>query len=137
MPAPPARCVRLVVAANRCGGEARSCLRPDYSTQDGWATDPPPVSKGGHMTTSRSTLRVGLTAAIFAVGFLCGSVSQRNADAQLKELGGQAVEKAAGSGGPIGQAATPGTSIVDMQKTVDSLQKNLDTLKEIKSALGG
>jgi len=87
------------------------------------------------MTTARRerAIRAGLTAAIFAAGFLCGSASQRSADAQL----GEVMDKAAGAGGPIGQAAKLGSSIVEMQQHVDALQKNLDTLKQIKSALGG
>ena len=69
---------------------------------------------------------------IFAVGFLCGSLTQRSADAQL----GDAMKQAAGSGalGPVGDL---GTSIVDMQDHVTALQKNLETLKKVKAALGG
>jgi hypothetical protein len=90
------------------------------------------------MTKARTRgARALLVAGIFAVGFVAGSVTQRPADAQLGELGGKAMEKAAGSGGALGSAAKLGTSIVDMQKEVDGLQKNLETLKGIKSALGG
>src|SRR5262245_40723543 len=111
---------------------AVACCR----AHDGSATES--RTEGGHMTArSARGIRIGLTAVVFAGGFLCGSLSQRSADAQLKELGGQAVEKAAGSGGALGQAAKLGTSIVEMQQNVDSLQKNLDNLKQIKAALGG
>ena len=85
----------------------------------------------------RRVMRVGLLAGVFATGFLVGSVSQRPAQAQLGELGGKALEKAGDSGGMLGSVAKLGTSIVDMQKNVDSLQKNLETLKQIKAALGG
>lgn len=85
----------------------------------------------------RRAIGMGLLAAVFAAGFVCGSVSQRPAEAQLGELGGKAMEKAGASGGALGSAAKLGTSIVDMQKNVDGLQKNIDTLKQIKSALGG
>jgi len=37
----------------------------------------------------------------------------------------------------LGSVTKLGTAIVDMEKHVDGLQKNLDTLKQIKSALGG
>jgi hypothetical protein len=87
--------------------------------------------------TRRRVVRVGLVGTIFAVGFLCGSVSQRRADAQLGELGKEAMEKAGGSGGALGSAAQLGTAIVEMQQHVDGLQKNIDVLKKVKSSLGG
>ena len=83
------------------------------------------------------TVRVGLLAGLFAAGFFCGSLSQRSAHAQLGEVGGKAMEKAAGAGGPAGSVAKLGTSIVEMQQHVDGLQKNLETFKQVKAALGG
>ena len=82
-------------------------------------------------------IRVGLVGMIFAVGFLCGSVTQRRADAQLGDLGKAAMEKAGESGGALGSATKLGEAIVDMQKNVDGLQKNIDVLKKVKSSLGG
>ena len=82
-------------------------------------------------------LRVGLIGGVFAAGFLCGSVTQRSADAQLKELGEAALQKAGTSGGALGSAVQLGTAIVDMQQHVDGLQKNLEALKKVKAALGG
>ena len=82
-------------------------------------------------------IRVGAIAIVFAVGFLCGSVSQRRAEAQLGELGKQAVEKAGESGGPLGSAVKLGQAISDMQQHVDGLQKNIEVLKTVKAALGG
>ncbi|HVN27326.1 MAG TPA: hypothetical protein VMT64_02510 [Candidatus Binataceae bacterium] len=82
-------------------------------------------------------IRVTAIAITFAVGFLCGSVTQHRAEAQLGDLGKQAMEKAGASGGPLGAAVQLGQSIVDMQQHVDALQKNIDTLKSIKSSLGG
>ena len=82
-------------------------------------------------------VRVGIMAAVFAAGFLCGSVTQRRAEAQLGEMGGKAMEKAGGAGGTVGAVTNLGTAIVDMQKHVEGLQKNLDTFKQIKAALGG
>jgi hypothetical protein len=78
-----------------------------------------------------------MVAAVFAGGFVCGSLTQRDARAQLGELGGKVVEKAGESGGPLGAAVKLGTAITDMQEDVNSLQKNLETLRQIKSALGG
>ncbi|HJQ84283.1 MAG TPA: hypothetical protein VKA21_09425 [Candidatus Binatia bacterium] len=77
-------------------------------------------------------IRVAAAVAIFAAGFLCGSVTQRRAEAQL----GDVLKKGAQSGalGPVGDL---GTAMIDMQEHVNGLQKNLDTLKKVKAALGG
>ena len=79
----------------------------------------------------RTTLPV-LLAATFLAGYLCGSITTTPAEAQLGDI----VNKAARSGqlGPVGEL---GSSILDMQEHVTALQKNLDTLKKVKSALGG
>jgi hypothetical protein len=87
--------------------------------------------------TTGHAVRVGVVGTIFAVGFLCGSVSQRRADAQLGDLGKQAMEKAGESGGALGSAVKLGEAIVEMQQHVDGLQKNIDVLKKVKSSLGG
>lgn len=76
-------------------------------------------------------------AAVFAAGFLCGSVLHHRADAQLGDMGKQVLEKAGESGGPLGSAVKLGEAIVDMQKHVDGLQKNIDVLKSVKTSLGG
>ena len=89
-----------------------------------------------HGSVARAA-RVGLVVGLFTAGFLCGSLSQRSAHAQLGEVGGKAMEKAAGAGGPAGSVVQLGTSIVEMQQHVDALQKNLETLKQVKAALGG
>ena len=83
------------------------------------------------------TVRVGIIAGVFAAGFLCGSVSQRRAEAQLGELGGKAMEQAGKSGGTLGSVTQMGSAIADMQKHVEGLQKNLDAFKQVKAALGG
>ena len=83
------------------------------------------------------TARIGGVVAIFAAGWLCGAISQRPAEAQLGDLGQKAMEQAGGQGGALGAAAKLGTSIGDIQKNLDSLQKNVDTLKGIQSLLGG
>ena len=85
----------------------------------------------------KRSLQVGLLAGVFAAGFLCGSVTQRPADAQLGDLGKQALEKAGESGGMAGSVVQRGTAIVDMQQNVDGLQKNIDVLKKVKAGLGG
>jgi hypothetical protein len=82
-------------------------------------------------------IRVAALAGIFAAGFLCGSVTQRHAEAQLGDVGGKAMEKAGESGGMVGSAAKMGTTISDMQQHVEGLQKNLDAFKQVKAALGG
>jgi len=82
-------------------------------------------------------LRIGAIVAVFATGWLCGAVSQRTAEAQLGEVGKAVMDKAGEQGGSLGAAAKLGTSISDIQTNLDALQKNVDTLKTIKSLLGG
>jgi hypothetical protein len=74
---------------------------------------------------------------IFAAGFLCGSMTQHNANAGLDGLGGDLMKQATDSGGPLGTAAQLGTTITDMDKHISGLQKNLETIKKVKSMLGG
>lgn len=82
-------------------------------------------------------MQVGLLVGTFAAGFLCGSINHERADAQMGELGKDALQKVAPAGGALGSAVELGTAIVDMQQHVDALQKNLGTLNKVKSALGG
>ncbi len=82
-------------------------------------------------------LRIGIVAGVFGAGFLCGSVTQRSADAQLKDLGAAAMKQAGESGGALGSATQLGTAVVDMQQHVDGLQKNIEVLKKLKATLGG
>jgi hypothetical protein len=82
-------------------------------------------------------IRTGMIAGVFALGFLTGSLWQRPARAQLGELGGKAMEKAGEQGGVVGAAGKMGSAIAEMQKHVDGLQKNLETFKQVKAALGG
>jgi hypothetical protein len=79
-------------------------------------------------------ITTGMLLGTFGLGYLYGTVSQQRADAQ--GLGGilQQAEKA---GGPLGSVAQLGNSIVEMQDHVTGLQKNIDTLKKVQSALGG
>ena len=90
---------------------------------------------------SRNTIlysaRIGIVTAIFSAGYLCGSMPQHNANAQFEGLGGEMLKKAAGSGGTLGSIAQLGTTITDMEKNVSGLQQNIDTLKKVKTALGG
>ena len=81
---------------------------------------------------TRRLVQVGVVAGVFATGFICGSLTQRSAHAQL----GDVLKKAGESGalGPVGQL---GSSIVEMQDHVTALQKNLEALRKVKSALGG
>jgi hypothetical protein len=76
----------------------------------------------------------GLVLGTFTLGYVCGSVSHHPADAQgMGGLLGQAGQ----AGGALGAASQLGSSIVEMQQHVAGLQKNLDTLKQVQSALGG
>ena len=80
----------------------------------------------------RQGMRMVLLAAVFGAGFVCGTLGQRTAEAQLGD-----VMKKAGQTGALGSVGELGTSIIDMQEHVNGLQKNIDTLKKVKSALGG
>jgi len=82
---------------------------------------------------SRLTIAVGIVL-IFLLGYLVGSMSQQYAAAQ--GIGGM-LEKAGQMGGPVGSAAQLGSSLVEMQDHVNGLQKNIDTLKKVQSALTG
>jgi len=83
------------------------------------------------------SLRIATVTGIFGAGYLCGSLTQHCAEAQLGDLGSEVLQKAAGSGGALGNVAKLGTTISDLEKHVSGLQKNIDTLKSVKAALGG
>ena len=76
----------------------------------------------------------GMILGSFTLGYICGSVGQQRADAQ--GVGG-VLEQAGKAGGPLAAASQLGSSIVEMEKHVTGLQKNLDTLKKVQSALTG
>ena len=85
----------------------------------------------------RRGVLVSLLGGMFVLGFVSGSVSQRSAQAQVPGVGKGVLEQATGAGGALGSVAELGSSIVEMQQHVNGLQKNLDTLKKVQSALGG
>jgi hypothetical protein len=86
---------------------------------------------------SRRASRVALVGLVFGAGWLVGSLSVQPADAQIGDLGKQALEKAGEGGGAMGAAAKLGTNITEMQEHVSALQKNIDALNAIKASLGG
>jgi hypothetical protein len=85
----------------------------------------------------RRASRAAFVVAVFTSGWLVGSLSTQPADAQLGDLGKQAMEKAGEGGGAMGAAAKLGTNITEMQEHVSALQKNIDALNAIKASLGG
>lgn len=85
----------------------------------------------------RRSIIAGLFATTFAAGFMCGTLGSRPAQAQMGEMGAEMMKKAGEQGGTLGSAAKLGTTISDMQKNVTELQKSLETLNEVKAALGG
>ena len=88
------------------------------------------------MKTRRMLARAVLTGVIlgaFSLGYVCGSVTQRRADAQ--GLGN--IMEQAGKTGSLGSIGELGSSIVEMDKHVTGLQKNLDVLRKVQSALTG
>ena len=72
----------------------------------------------------RRTVMTGMIVGVFTLGYFCGSVSQHGADAQ--NLGG-ILEQAGKAGGPLGAVS----------QHVSGLQKNIDALKKVQSALTG
>ena len=86
----------------------------------------------------RTTIRRGVMAAVllavFGLGYMCGVATQHRADAQ--GLGG-VLEQAGKMGGSAGAVSQLGSSIVEMQGHISGLQKNLDALKTVQSALTG
>jgi hypothetical protein len=83
-------------------------------------------------TFSRSVM-TAVIVAVFALGYFCGSVTERQAQAQIGGL----LEQAGKMGGPIGSIAEFGTSITEMQDHISGLQKNLDTFKKVQASLTG
>jgi hypothetical protein len=78
-------------------------------------------------------LRIAAVEGIFSAGYLCGTLGQRTASAGMDDL----MKKTGEQGGAVGSIGQLGSSIVEMQQHVDGLNKDLETLRKIKSALGG
>ena len=78
-------------------------------------------------------LVTAIMVAVFGLGYVCGSATQREAEAQMGGL----LEKAGKMGGPVGSVAQFGSSLVEMQDHINGLQKNLDTFKKVQASLGG
>lgn len=85
----------------------------------------------------RGLVQAGAAAVIFAGGMLCGTMLQRPVEAQMGDLMKKAGEAAGEQGGALGAAAKLATSITGLQQHVGDLQKDVDGLKKIQSALGG
>jgi hypothetical protein len=83
----------------------------------------------------RQVVLVNLFIGMFLAGVVCGSLGQRYASAQIPGMGKGVGEAMKGAGGPLGSVAELGSSIVEMQEHVNGLQKNLETLKKVQSAL--
>jgi hypothetical protein len=79
------------------------------------------------------TLTIAVIVGVFGLGYVCGSMTQRQAQAQM----GGMLERAGKMGGPVGSVAEFGSSIVEMQDHINGLQKNLDTFKKVQSSLTG
>jgi len=77
-------------------------------------------------------LMTAVFVGVFGFGYICGSMTQRQAEAQIGGL----LDKAGKAGGPVGSVAQFGSSLVEMQDHISGLQKNLDTFKQVQSALG-
>ena len=74
-------------------------------------------------------LRIAAAVGIFGAGYLCGTLGQQSAAA-----GTDVPQEGGGSFGPFGEL---GRSITQMQQHVDGLNKDLETLRKVKTALGG
>ena len=82
------------------------------------------------------SLMIASIVGTFSFGYICGSLNQRPAAAQVPGLG-DALQRAGQSGGAVGNLSQLGSSIVEMQEHVNGLQKNIDTLKKFQSSLTG
>jgi hypothetical protein len=78
-------------------------------------------------------LMIAIIVGVFGLGYVCGSMTQRQAEAQMGGL----LDKAGKMGGPVGSVAQFGSSLVEMQDHISGLQKNLDTFKKVQSSLTG
>jgi len=78
-------------------------------------------------------LMTAVIVGVFGLGYVCGSMTQRQAEAQVGGL----MEKAGKMGCPVGSVAQFGSSIVEMQDHITGLQKNLDTFKKVQASLTG
>ena len=78
-------------------------------------------------------LMTTIIVGVFGLGYICGSMTQQQAEAQIGGL----LEKAGKAGGPIGSVAQFGSSLTEMQDHIAGLQKNLDTFKKVQSSLTG
>jgi hypothetical protein len=91
--------------------------------------------------TLKRGMQIGAVLTVFGAGYLSGSASEHAALADMKDLGAAvgdaAVKEATGTGGVAGQATKLGTTIDDMSTQIERLEKNLQTLKGIQTALGG
>lgn len=76
---------------------------------------------------------VALMTGVFGLGYVCGSLTQYKAEAQIGGL----LEKGSKMGGSVGSIAEFGSSITEMQDHITGLQKNLDTFKKVQSSLTG
>ncbi|MGN6718904.1 MAG: hypothetical protein ACTHLX_16100 [Candidatus Binatia bacterium] len=77
-------------------------------------------------------LMIAVIVAVFGLGYVCGTMTQRQAEAQIGGL----LDKSGKAGGPVGSVAQFGSSLVEMQDHITGLQKNLDTFKQVQAALG-
>jgi hypothetical protein len=78
-------------------------------------------------------LMTAIIVGVFGLGYVCGSMTQHQAEAQM----GGMMEKAGKMGGPVGSVAQFGSSITEMQDHISGLQKNLDTFKKVQTSLTG
>ncbi len=86
-------------------------------------------------------LRVALLAAVFGAGYVCGSFGAPGAEAQVSDAMRKPEQKKGADpqngGGGSGLVGQLGSTINDMQQRVDGIQKDLETLRTVKGALGG
>ena len=87
------------------------------------------------MTKEKLSRAITIAAfvAVFGLGYICGSMTQPQAQAQIGGL----LDKAGKAGGPVGSVAQFGSSLVEMQDHISGLQKNLDTFKQVQATLTG
>jgi hypothetical protein len=82
----------------------------------------------------RRIAMIGMLLAAFTLGHLSSFVGTQRASAQLPQIPGGLPGQ---GGGALGAVVQLGSSITEMEQHISGLQKNLETLRKVQSALGG
>ena len=76
-------------------------------------------------------------AAFFSAGFLIIPMTKQSTNVQLEGMGEEMLKNRVHSVSAVGSVVQPGAAVIDMEKHVSGLQRNLDTSKNVQTATGG